>query len=410
MALYQRAAAKWSGRGRLHAAEPAVRDWLLALASAGLSLASLAGKVSQLPVTDDEIVPFTEADGLGFALVLSGTIPLAWRRRAPLPLLAVTTISAFLVESLGYPPPPLPFAVLVALFTVAHVSSYRVAAAATAAVAASVAAAAMGASGTFTDDKFLAYLLSIGATGVAGYGLQLSRDRAAQAEQLADLLRKAEVAQTRLAVERERERIVRELHDLVSNSVCVIIAQAGSARRRFAAEPEPVREALASVETTGRQALAELRQLLRVLSTEDPAAQPMPQRGLGDLPSLLSQLERAGLPVTLTVRGEARSLPAHVELAAYRIVQEALTNSLKHAGPAHAEVQLGYSGETLELRVSDDGWGSVGEVVAGRGMAGMRERTSLLGGRLTIGPGEVRGFRLTATLPAEEGRLWAPAS
>ncbi|MFL6129400.1 MAG: sensor histidine kinase [Mycobacteriales bacterium] len=358
---------------------------------------------------DDEIVPFAEADGRGIALVLLGTLPLAWRRRAPLPVLAVATVSAFLVESLGYPPPPLPFAVLVALFTVAEVSSYPVAATATAVVAASVTVAATWADGTFTDDKFLAYLLSIGATGVAGYGLQLSRDRAAQAEQLADLLGKAEVAQTRLAVERERERIARELHDLVSNSVCVIIGQAASARRRFATEPDTVRPALASVEATGRQALAELRQLLRVLGTEDPA-EPVPQPGLGDLPSLLVQLERAGLPVTLTVRGEVRSLPAHVELAAYRIVQEALTNSLKHAGPAHAEVLLGYSGETLELRVSDDGRGSAGEVVAGRGMTGMRERISLLGGRLTIGPGGVRGFRLTATLPAREGRLWAPVS
>ena len=257
---------------------------------------SLAGKISQVP-SDDEVVPFLEADGVGLALVLLGSLPLAWRRLAPLPVLAVTAISAFLVESLGYAPPPLPFAVLVALFTVAEVLSYQVSAAATGAVVASLAVVALAGSGTFTDDKFLAYLLSIVATWVAGYWLRLSRGRAAQVEQIADLERQAQTARTRLAVEQERERIARELHDLVSNSVCLIIGQAGSARRQCSAQQEPVRQALASVEATGREALAELRQLLRVLGTEDPAAERGPRLRLDDLPQLLARVEQAGLPV-----------------------------------------------------------------------------------------------------------------
>ena len=408
MADRQRGAAAASGLGRRSVVDPAIRDVLLALIAGGLSLVSLAGKISQVP-SDDEVVPFLEADGVGLGLVLLGSLPLAWRRLAPLPVLAVTAISAFLVELLGYAPPPLPFAVLVALFTVAEVLSYRVSAAATGAVVASLAVVALAGSGTFTDDKFLAYLLSIVATWVAGYWLRLSRGRAAQVEQIADLERQAQTARTRLAVEQERERIARELHDLVSNSVCVIIGQAGAARRRLSAQPARVSQALASIETTGREALAELRQLLRVLSTEDPAAERVPQPGLDGLPSLLARMERAGLPVALTVRGDVRPLLPRVELAAYRVVQEALTNSLRHAGPARAAVLLDYSVETLELQVSDDGQGSARNAVAGRGIAGMRDRVTLLGGRLTVGSSG-SGFRLTVTLPVDGGLPWAPGS
>ena len=409
MADRQRGSAAWSGLGRRSVVDPAIRDVLLALTAAGLSLVSLAGKISQVP-SDDGIGPFLEADGVGLGLVLLGTLPLAWRRRAPLPVLAVTAISACLVESLGYAPPPLPFAVLAALFTVADVSSYLVSAAATGAVVASLAVVALAGSGTFTDDKFLAYLLSIFGTWVAGYWLQLSRGRAAQVEQIADLERQAQAARTRLAVEQERERIARELHDLVSNSVCLIIGQAGSARRQCSAQPEPVRQALATVEATGREALAELRQLLRVLGTDDPAAERVPRQRLDDLPELLARVEQAGLPVDLTVRGESRPLPAAVDLAAYRIIQEALTNSLRHARAARAVLLLDYSAETLEVRIGDDGQGSARDATAGRGMTGMRERTTLLGGRLTIGSGELGGFELAVTLPLDGGLLWAPAS
>jgi signal transduction histidine kinase len=409
MADRQRGAAASLGLGRRGVSDPAIRDVLLALIAGGLSLVSLAGKISQVP-SDDEVVPFLEADGVGLGLVLLGSLPLVWRRLAPLPVLAVTAISAFLVESLGYAPPPLPFAVLVALFTVAEVVSYQVSAAATGAVVASLAVVALAGSGTFTDDKFMAYLLSIVATWVAGYWLRLSRGRAAQVEQIADLERQAQTARTRLAVEQERERIARELHDLVSNSVCLIIGQAGAARRQCSAQQEPVRQALASVEATGREALAELRQLLRVLGTEDPAAERGPRPRLDDLPQLLARVEQAGLPVHLTVRGEARSLPAAVDLAAYRIVQEALTNSVRHAGATRAVVVLDYSADRLQVRIGDDGQGSARPAVAGRGMTGMRERTTLLGGSLTIGSGELGGFELAVTLPLGGERLWAPAS
>ena len=409
MADRQRAAAASSGSGRRSVVDPAIRDVLLALTATGLSLVSLAGKISQVP-SDDQIVPFLEADGLGLGLVLLGTLPLAWRRQAPLSVLAVTAISAFLVESLGYAPPPLPFAVLAALFTVAELASFRVSAAATGAVVASVAVAALAGSGTFTDDKVLGYVLSIVATWIGGYWLQLSRGRAAQVEQIADLERQAQAARTRLAIEQEREHIARELHDLVSNSVCLIIGQAGSARRQCSALPEPVRQALAAVEATGREALTELRQLLRVLGTDDPAAERVPRQRLDDLPLLLDRVERAGLPVDLTVRGEARPLPTAVDLTAYRVIQEALTNSLRHAGAARAVVLLDYSAETLEVRIGDDGKGSARDAVAGRGMTGMRERTTLLGGNLTVGSGALGGFELAVTLPLDSRRPWAPAS
>ncbi len=409
MADRQRGAAASSGSGRRSVVDPAIRDALLALIAAGLSLVSLAGKISQVP-SDDQVVPFLEADGLGLGLVLLGTLPLAWRRQAPLPVLAVTAISTLLVESLGYPPPPLPFAMLAALFTVAEVGSFRVSAAAAGAVVAGLAVAALAGSGTFTDDKLLAYMLSVVATWIAGYWLQLSRGRAAQLEQIADLERQALAARTRLAVEQERERIARELHDLVSSSVCLIIGQAGSARRQCSAQPEPVRQALAAVEATGREALTELRQLLRVLGTEDPAAEHVPRPRLDDLPELLARVDRAGLPVDLTVLGEARPLPGAVDLAAYRIIQEALTNSLRHARAARAAVLLDYTAETLEVRIGDDGQGTARDTVAGRGMTGMHQRTTLLGGNLTIGSGKLGGFELAITLPLDGRRLWAPAS
>jgi signal transduction histidine kinase len=205
---------------------------------------------------------------------------------------------------------------------------------------------------------------------------------------------------TRVAVEQEQARIARELHDIVAHNVSVIVAQAAAARRVFDAEPEHARQVLAAIETTARQALVEMRRLLGVLHP-DPGAQLAPQPRLDRLPGLVAQISRAGLPVELVVQGRRRPLPAGVELSAYRIVQEALTNALKHAGAARATVVLGYRAAGLELRVSDDGRGAPAGVVTGQGLVGMRQRAALLGGKLVAGPGPAGGFQVTATLPTE---------
>jgi signal transduction histidine kinase len=197
-------------------------------------------------------------------------------------------------------------------------------------------------------------------------------------------------------------RIARELHDIVAHHIVVIVAQAGASRRVFDTEPERARSALQSIETIGREALIETRRLVGVLWVDEEREQSgprAPQPGLDQLPALISQVERVGLPVRLTVRGDPRPLPAGVELNAYRIVQEALTNALKHAGPTSAEVVLDYRAESLDLVVSDRGRGSSRSVAPGHGLVGMRQRAAVLGGHVAVGPQPGSGFQVTATLP-----------
>jgi signal transduction histidine kinase len=217
------------------------------------------------------------------------------------------------------------------------------------------------------------------------------------ADQAAQLTRE-QAAQTQAAVRQEQTRIARELHDIVAHRVVVMVAQAGASKRIFDAEPERARRALTSIENMGREALIEMRRLLGVLWTHDEESKS-PQPGLADLPDLIAQIERAGLPVELRISGQPRTLPAGVELSAYRIVQEALTNTLKHAGPARAEVELRYHPDLLEVRVDDDGQGSSSLLKAGQGLVSMRQRAALLGGEVSLGPRSGTGFQVAAKLP-----------
>ena len=385
---------------RYRAADPVVVDGLLALLVTVLALASLVGRASQVRLTPVGHLRFRTADALGASLLLLGTLPLAWRRRAPLLVLGVTAAVFFLYEALGYAPPPLPFAPLIALYTVAVSFTAAIATAATGAMAVAVVAAAVTHRGPLTHDQFLAYLLSTVAAGVLGYGVQL-RARVTALEQRAVRLAREQTDRTELAVQQEQARIARELHDIVAHNVSVIVAQAGAARRVADLGLEHARQALSSIETAGREALDELRRLLGVLRTDQGEAERAPQPGLDRLPFLLAQVEQAGLPVQLTIHGTPRPLPAGIELSAYRIVQEALTNTLKHAGMTRATVALGYHGGFLELGIFDDGHGSAIDVVPGHGLVGMQQRAALLGGEFAAGPGPDGGFRVTARLPTE---------
>jgi signal transduction histidine kinase len=208
------------------------------------------------------------------------------------------------------------------------------------------------------------------------------------------------------AATEERARIARELHDVVAHSVSVMVVQASGVRRLLHDDQVREREALMSVEQIGRQALSEMRRMLGVMRAgEDQAAQALaPQPGLEHLDRLIEMAEEAGMPVTLHVEGTRATLSAGVDLSAYRIVQEGLTNALKHAKGAHAEVTVRYEGDAVLLEIADDGPGVVNGQAMGHGLVGMRERVAVYGGTLEAGPRPGGGFALRARLPVEVPR------
>jgi len=209
-------------------------------------------------------------------------------------------------------------------------------------------------------------------------------------------------------VEQEQARIAREVHDIVAHDVTVIVAQAAAASRVLPADA-PAAQTLTAIETAGRDALDGLRRLLHLLRSDGRGDLRSPQPTLDGLPSLIGLVRRAGLPVDLVVHGVERHLPGTVETNAYRIVQEALTNALKHAGPARAAVVLDYGPDVLSVEVRDDGRGSAsGDTgspasAGGFGLVGMRQRAALLEGDVDARPGETGGFRVATRIPIRGG-------
>jgi signal transduction histidine kinase len=216
-------------------------------------------------------------------------------------------------------------------------------------------------------------------------------------------LEAASAERARVAVESERGRIARELHDVVAHNVSVMVVQAGGVRRLLDPGLEREREALATIEETGRRALAEMRRMVGVMrGAESTTPEREPQPGLARLDRLVDEIRDAGLPVMMTIEGTPTPLGAGIDLSAYRIVQEALTNTLKHAGPARASVTVRYASGNVELVVEDDGIGRASSNGgAGHGLIGMRERVGVYGGTLDAGPKPRGGFRLEAILPIE---------
>lgn len=259
-------------------------------------------------------------------------------------------------------------------------------------------------------DGSAANLLSVvpilGVAWLIGQVSRASAERTAALRERAERLERERDIEARAAVAEERGRIAREMHDVVAHSLSVMVVQAEAAEAMLDADPERARRPIAAVQDTGREALGELRRMLGALrerADEDPALAPQP--GLAGLDALVGHVREAGLPVTVTVRGEPRPLPPGVDLSAYRIVQEGLTNALKHAGPARATVLLEYGARDLRLEVADDGRGDdPASNGGGHGLLGMRERVALYGGELVAGPRPApeRGFALRASLPLDQ--------
>ena len=233
----------------------------------------------------------------------------------------------------------------------------------------------------------------------AGFVLRSRADRAEQAEERAAAAERERESAARVAVAEERSRITRELHDVVAHAVSVMVLQVGAVRHRLPDSLPEDREALKAVEDTGRSALTEMRRLLGVIHDGDRGVEFAPQPGLERLDTLVEEVRRAGLQVRVHREGQPASIPRAIDLSAYRIVQEGLTNCLKHAGATKAEVTVRQIPDELHIEVIDDGVGPTRSDGHGRGIMGIRERVKIYGGEMATGPGPGGGFRLDVRLP-----------
>ncbi|GAA0369508.1 sensor histidine kinase [Actinoallomurus spadix] len=343
-----------------------------------------------------------------FSVVLGGAalMSLTVRRRLPVGVLAFVTAVCGTLTVMGYDVSAPAVAMLIATYTVA---AHR-------GLATSLPV------GALTLMLFIALLFVAGAdfwpavsntilfVGVwwLGRSLRLRRAYLNELEARARRLERAREADARAARTEERSRIARELHDVVAHHVSVMTVQAGAARRILERDPDAVRDALSTIEQMGRTALGEMRRLVGVLRTE---AEPVrgelsPQPGVNDVGELVDHLRETGLQVQLWIEGDSRSLSPGVDLAAFRLIQEALTNTLKHAGPqARAWVRIHYTDRQLMVEVEDDGRGLAAGLgqngSRGHGLVGMRERVALYGGDLRIGPRSGGGFEVRARFPLE---------
>ena len=234
---------------------------------------------------------------------------------------------------------------------------------------------------------------------LAGFALHERSEQAEAAEVRATQAERERDAASRIAVAEERARIARELHDIVAHSVSVMVLQVGAVRHQLPEADAPQREALSGVEETGRTALAEMRHLLGAMRRDDDDLELAPQPGLDNVDSLLDEVRRAGLPVALHVEGEPFALPRAIDLSAYRIVQEGLTNALKHARASQADVTVRYGAAEVQIDVRDDGRGTSKSDGLGHGLVGVRERVKIYGGEMSASSADEGGFLLSTRLP-----------
>lgn len=384
--------------------------WLRArplLVDVGIAVSLSAVSIMALFV-NDTLPDARPADALGVLLLLCSCLPLAARRRAPVPVLLAVAGPTTVLLALDYAG-SIGVGLIIAVYTVA---AYRGRALAWLALV--VGLAGFLVSLPFVDQKVgVADIVAVAgvvfASSAFGRSIGFRRAYTAELELRAHRLEQARESDVRAVIAEERGRIARELHDVVAHHVSVMTVQASAAQRTLARNPDAAREAMAAVESTGRAALVEMRRMVGVLRADDEREALCPQPGLAELPSLVEQVRDAGLGVDLGVEGTVRALEAGVDLVAYRIVQEALTNCLKHAGPAHARVAVRYAPAAVHISVHDDGRGAApgsldsnsdGATRTGHGLHGMRERVALYGGTLSVGPARGGGFTVSAVLPS----------
>lgn len=400
-----RAAGSWARLRRLDAEHPWLLDLSLAVA---LFVASAGAALVPGPAA-------RPADATLFVLLAAGAAPYGLRRRAPLAVLLLASIPVLAIIALGYSSAVIGSGLFLAAYTVAAWCTTR-----TTAVAGIYVAVLLGAVVAVRPRSMtLAEMATNAALFVGAFTLgrsaQTRRDNAALLLERAALAERARSEEALRAVSEERLRIARELHDVVGHSLGVIAVRAGVGAHVIDTDPAEARAALLTISQTSREALGEVRRILGALRTEEDLTYA-PAPSLAHLEDLAADLRLAGLPVTVTVSGEPSNLPAGLDLTAYRLVQAALTNVLRHAGPARAEVRIAYEPRAVALEVLDDGRGlprtgsaggqagepGRGSPAGGHGLLGMQERVAVWGGVIEVGNRPEGGFRVAVRLPVPQ--------
>jgi signal transduction histidine kinase len=370
------------------------------VADAVLAAVVLAVTLVEISLNDESLSGRNRA--VSIALLVAMSVVIVFRRRWPV---AVWLVSGALVTIYGvasFPDPVLPYGPLVAVYTVAAYTSWRTS------MTAGVVTAVVVAASMIIDphDDIVDWLIAFLSTTTAwliGNNVRTYRAYTQELEAKAARLERERRAEAERAVADERLRLARELHDVAAHHVSVIALHAEAGQSLLPDDPERADQAFGVIGQVARTTLTELRRVVGVLR-EEGAAPLVPQPGLDQLPALVRDVERAGVPVTLTVSGAPGTISRTLDTSAYRIVQEALTNVLRHAGPAAAHVTVTYEPDAIAVEVLDDGVGpdespSATSHNGGHGLAGMRERAAMFGGTLTAEARPERGFAVSARLP-----------
>jgi signal transduction histidine kinase len=340
-------------------------------------------------------------------LSLLQTLPLAFRRRAPLACFILTLVGVCSYYALGYEVTDGTLATFIGVYTVAAYENRWKSLLGLGLLAVGMTWYWLARAEPFDPTT----PIWIGILGLLSWGLgefvRTRRSYTAQVEALAERLDRARGLEARQAAWQERARLARELHDVIGHTVNVMVIQAGAGRRTLASDRGLAERAFQTIESTGREALDELDRLLGILRTEEDEPDLPPQPGLEQLRALAGRFEDAGLPVEITIEGDQVPLPRSLDQSAYRIIQEALTNALRHAGDTIAHVAVRYRADRLELEVANDSHGNrrpADHTGGGRGLIGIQERVALFGGELEAGPRAGGGFVVRCGFPLTTGR------
>ena len=393
-----------------------MQDLALAVALALYNVGSLIPETRQLQL------PY-----VAFLLVMLQALPLIWRRRWPVAVFFAVGIPRTIYDQLGLNFAPVPLGPAIAYYTIMDRCSTRVRVVISALVIFGIVRSQLLPGHTEPYDFFVA-ALQLGVAGILGILSRTHRAYVAEIEARAEQAEAERDRRVALAAAEERARIARELHDVVAHHVSLMAVQSEAAASLLPGRPEEASKSVQVIGQTAREALTELRRLLGVLrvpGNADGRANTAPSPSLSELDEVLGQVRQAGIAVSLSVEGSPSKLPPGVDLAAYRIVQEALTNTVKHSGACEASVRVSYEPGYVTVSVTDTGNGSVAVTVdnapkraraarpgtrtvprprppdpSGFGLAGIAERVASCGGKLTVGPGDSGGFAVTARLPA----------